>query len=85
MTHAVVQMDFHIFSLNKIIIVINMYFIFCTNSLVVEAKQKSFDILMYQALRMWQSGEHNDLWILDMSAPSWTPDEACATGRLFSN
>lgn len=81
MTHAIVQMDFHILSLNKII-VINMYLIFCTNSLVMEAKQENFDSLMQQALRMWQSDEQNDLWILDMSASSWTPHEACATGRL---
>lgn len=57
-----------------------MYLIFCTNSLVIEAKQENFDILMQKALRVWQSGEHNDLWTLDMSAPSWTPDEACVTG-----
>lgn len=62
-----------------------MYLIFCTNSLVMEAKQENFDIHMQQALRMWQSGEPNDLWILDISAPSWTPDEACATGKLFWN
>lgn len=51
-THAIVQMDFHILSLNKIIIVINMYLIFCTNSLVIEAKQENFDILMQKALRV---------------------------------
>lgn len=56
-THAIVQMDFHILSLNKIIIVINMYLIFCTNSLEMEAKKENFDNLMQQDLRMWQSGE----------------------------
>lgn len=62
-----------------------MSLIFCTNSLVMEAKQENFDSLMQQAWALWQSGEWNDLWILDMSASSWTPGEACATGRLLSN
>lgn len=62
-----------------------MYLIFCTNSLEMEAKKENFDNLMQQDLRMWQSGEWYDLWILDMSASSWTPDEACGTRTLLSN